>query len=255
MTATRQWIVTDVDGTLLDASGGCLLSRELLDHVRATYGVVLASSRTREELFHAAEALGLPPVPCIAEDGQVLVHSTGEVEQLGMGMDALLAQLDACGIGAVVRAVMPPSPDRVASLLVPADALRAFPEGLPNRRIQVTVGGRWATITDASWNKGRAARRLMAALGVATWTAIGNGPNDASLLADASRGFVVREADGTHHPSLVAVPRAALLTRPGTEGWAEMIAMLEASPPPFQPTEGPHAPPSMDDHSADDPGA
>ena len=63
---TTRWIVTDLDGTLLDETERCPLSPRFLAEVSATHRVVLASSRTVEEIRDVAAALGWPAVPCLS---------------------------------------------------------------------------------------------------------------------------------------------------------------------------------------------
>ena len=252
---TTRWIVTDLDGTLLDETERCPLSPRFLAEVSATHRVVLASSRTVEEIRDVAAALGWSAAPCIAEDGQVVVDASGRVEVLGMTTATLLARLDSLPLGESVRAVMQPLPARLASILIPAEAASQFAHGVPDVGIRVTMGGRWATITDAAWNKGRAATRLMHHAHAAEWTAIGNGANDHSLLSTAHQRFAIREADGTHHPLLATIPGVVLLTHLGPLGWPEMVSLLPTTPMlPAEP-EGRHAPSSLDHHRPHDSGA
>lgn len=249
----RHWIVSDIDGTLLDESEQCPLPQEFLAEVSATHRVVLASSRTVEEIRDVAAALGWPGVPCIAEDGQVLVDPRGVVTRLGMATDELLARLDAAGLGGPARRLRHADPDRRASLLIPAEAAAEFGPGVPDGGIRVTMGGRWATITDAAWNKGRAAVRLLRDLGVTRWAGIGNGANDESLLRAAPQRFAIREGDDTHHPLLATIPGVVLLTHRGPFGWPEMASLLPTTPMLPPEPEGRHAPSPLDHHRPHDP--
>ncbi len=250
-----RWIVSDLDGTLLDDSERCPLPADFLAEVRATHRVVLASSRTVEEIRDIATALGWPAAPCIAEDGQVLVDASGAVTQLGLATEELLARLDALGHGAGVRAVMRDAHGRRASLLIPAAAASQFELGVPDAGMRVTMGGTWATITDAAWNKGRATARLLRDLAVSHWAAIGNGANDHSLLSTASQRFAICEADGSHHPLLTTIPGVVLLTHRGPFGWPEMVSLLPTTPTLPPEPEGRHAPSTLDNHRPHDPGA
>lgn len=250
-----RWIVSDLDGTLLDETERCPLPAEFLAEVSATHRVVLASSRTVEEIRDVAAELGWPAMPCVAEDGQVIVDAAGRIARLGMTTTALLARLDALGLGDHARRVRQATPTRRASILVPAALASHFAHGVPDAGIRVTMGGSWATITDAAWNKGRASARLLQALDVSHWAAIGNGANDHSLLSAASQRFAIREADGTHHPLLATIPGVVLLTHRGPLGWPEMVSLLPTTPMlPAEP-EGRHAPSALDDHRPHDPGA
>lgn len=255
MRAPGRWIVSDLDGTLLDETERCPLPAEFLAEVSATHRVVLASSRTVEEIRDVAAALGWPAMPCVAEDGQVIVDEAGHVTRLGMPTEDLLERLDRRGLGADVRRLRHADPDRRASLLIPAESAAQFADGVPNDGIRVTMGGRWATITDAAWNKGRATARLLHRLEVRQWAAIGNGANDHSLLAGAAQRFAIREQDGLHHPLLATIPGVVLLTQIGPLGWPEMVSLLPTTPMlPAEP-EGRHAPSTLDHHRPHDPGA
>ena len=122
---TTRWIVTDLDGTLLDETERCPLSPRFLAEVSATHRVVLASSRTVEEIRDVAAALGWPAVPCIAEDGQVVVDASGRVEVLGMTTATLLSAAILFALACVVIAMIlcalrlmigPSAQDRVLAL-------------------------------------------------------------------------------------------------------------------------------------------
>ncbi|MDX2262061.1 MAG: HAD hydrolase family protein [Gemmatimonadales bacterium] len=253
---TRHWIVSDIDGTLLDPSERTPLPQGFLDEVRATHRVVLASSRTPEEIADVGEHLGWPATPCIAEDGQLVVDSEGTIALLGTALDELLARLDAHRVGARVRALSAEAPGgRRASVLIPAERAAEISSGVADVGLRVTMGGRWATITDAGWNKGRAAARLMHQLGVTSWAAIGNAANDAALLRGATQRFAIREDDGHHDPELATIPGVVLLTQFGPRGWAEMVSLLPTTPTLPPEPEGRHAPPSLDHQRPHHPGA
>lgn len=255
MNAPGRWIVSDLDGTLLDETERCPLPTEVLAEVSATHRVVLASSRTVEEIRAVAAALGWPAAPAVAEDGQVVVHASGQVEVLGMTTAMLLARLDSVSLGESVRAAMQPLPMRLASILIPAASASQFEYRVPDVGIRVTMGGRWATITDAAWNKGRATTMLLRGSGVSRWAAIGNGANDHSLLLAAQQRFAIRDPDGTHHPLLATIPDVVLLTRLGPLGWLEMVSLLPTTPMLATEPEGRHAPTALDHHRPDDSGA
>jgi hydroxymethylpyrimidine pyrophosphatase-like HAD family hydrolase len=250
-----RWIVSDLDGTLLDETERCPLPMDFLAEVSATHHVVLASSRTVDEIRDVAAALGWPAIPCVAEDGQVIVDASGAVTRLGLPTEQLLARLDALGHGAEVRAVMHSAHGRRASLLIPAESASQFELGVPDAGMRVTMGGTWATITGSAWNKGRAAARIMRDAHVSHWAAIGNGANDHSLLMAANQRFAIRDEDGTHHPLLATIPGVVLLTHLGPLGWPEMVSLLPTTPTLPPEPEGRHAPSSLDHHRPHDPGA
>jgi predicted mannosyl-3-phosphoglycerate phosphatase (HAD superfamily) len=218
-------LFTDVDGTMLDATGRCPVPASVFARISASHEVVLASSRTLEDLDALAATIGASTA-CIAEDGAVLRDRDGSVTILGAPRDRLLelgtglAELEVAGIHREPAG-------RRASLLVPA--AQSTPEARARFRahgLTLTPGGRWATVTAGS-DKGRAARVLARRRDVSAWTAIGDGENDRPLLLGARQAFVIRGPDG-HHPALVEIPRAVCLDAPGPIGWIEMAARLEA---------------------------
>ncbi len=225
------WIVSDIDGTLLDNTERCPLPAAFLAEVRATNRIVLASSRSLEEIAAVADHLGWPATPCIAENGQLLVGADGRVELLGTAVDDLWVRLAAHAVGARVRALSADAPGgRLASVLVPAAAAAEIASGVAEVGLQAIIGGNWATITDTGWNKGRAAARLMQQLGIPSWAAIGNAANDAGLLRGATQRFAIRETAGHHDPALATIPGVVLLTQFGPLGWVEMVSLLPTTP-------------------------
>lgn len=221
-------LFTDVDGTLIDAAGACAAPPALLAQVAETHEIVLASSRTVEELDHLALRIGLTPpgalTAVIAEDGAIVRDRDGECLRIGQARDELLRRgADLPELRAHASAVV--NIGREASLLVPVglatdDARRRFRA----RGLTLSPGGRWATIT-ADADKGSAARRLADRRQTSQWIAVGNDSNDLTLLAIASRAFVIRNAGG-HHPALAAIPGVSLLEQEGSSGWIEMAARL-----------------------------
>lgn len=221
-------IFSDVDGTLLDSSGNCPLPPELRERVASQHQVVLASSRTVAELGPIQQQLGWSG-PMIAEDGAVVLDTAGDVSILGVARAALQHALaGAIGVArATTLAAQEPDgqSDRRASILLPAaDATAAQRAALGTAGLNLTVGGRWATITAGS-SKGTAARHVAERLGITAWAAIGDSENDAPLLSSAERGFVIRHHDG-HHPLLSRIPGVVLLETRGPLGWSEMLQRL-----------------------------
>lgn len=249
------WIVSDIDGTLLDDSETTPLASALLAAARAQHQIVLASSRTISEIAQVAHRLGLPATPCIAEDGQVIGVADGERELLGTPLQHLFALLDAAGIGREVELLQQThGAEREASILVPASDAGALMQPVTEAGLRITLGGRWATITGAGWNKGRAARHLLDRHRVREWAAIGNAANDAELLREATHRFVIRNADGGHDSSLADIPDVTLLQSLGPLGWAEMLERHLTTPTLTPEPEGANAEqPSLDRHGPHDP--
>jgi mannosyl-3-phosphoglycerate phosphatase len=247
-------IFSDVDGTLLTDDGQCPLPASMLNSVTRQHQVVLASSRDVAEQQAVQRQLGWSG-PLIAEVGAVVVTPEGMVEMLGMARPELLQRLRVALSTSEANELTALEPiaarHRLASLLLPLPAIsRMLIHRLDTVGLTVAVGGRWATIT-AGAGKGAAAGVVSQRLGVPRWIAIGNGPNDASLLAEADRAFVIRNPDG-HDPALARIAGAVLLAAPGPEGWLEMLRHLE--PATGNRRENHNADPAVDDHHPDHPG-
>jgi len=221
-------IFSDVDGTLLDAEGRCLLPPAALQSAARLHQIVLASSRDLEELQAVQHELGWHG-DLIAEDGAALLYQ-GQPERLGVARDELIRRLRDLLVPAEADRLLASEPrearGRTASLLLPiAAATPMLRQRLEAAGLRMTPGGRWATITAES-TKGTAAGVLATRLGVPRWAAIGNAPNDATLLGEAWRSFVFRNPEG-HDPVLARIDGAVLLSAPGPEGWLEMLDLLD----------------------------
>lgn len=249
-------IFSDVDGTLLDDDGGSSLSSTRLQQAARQHQVVLASSRAVSELHRLQVHFGFSPW-CIAEDGAVIAHLAVPQETLGVPraqlLSAIRSVLSSTDHDALVHAEPLAARRREASVLLPMSVITPkLRECLEGAQLRVAVGGRWATITGGA-DKGSAARVLGNRLGVTRWAAIGNAPNDATLLGEAWRSFVVRNPEG-HDPVLARIEGATLLTAPGPDGWLEMLELLE-QPPGAAPEKESHDDDSpVDHHHPDDSG-
>lgn len=218
-------IFTDVDGTLLDESGRFAVPEPAWRRAITSHVIVPASSRDVGELADLQQELGLAG-PLIAEDGAVLVGATGDVTVLGQPRRVLLERLVEALGPAEASQLLAGEPaaarGRLGSILLPVAVVEASRSArLTARGLDLTPGGRWATVTAGS-DKGRAARELAASLGFAEWLAIGNAANDRRLLASATRGFVIHNPDG-YDPALTSLPGVTLLQAHGPEGWPEAI--------------------------------
>lgn len=256
---TRWWVVSDVDGTLLDADGRFTSApRKMRDALRAVLPhaeIVLASSRTLDELRIVQHELGVSG-HVIAEDGAVVAEERSGVpivSPLGLVAHSLKEEWEriADKLPARVRHAGQLSADELAERGINSAEARA--RAIDNRfasvlldladmssetwdallahvraaNLEIARGGRWATITDRA-SKGRALRwlrdrNLSADLHV---IAIGNDENDRSLLESADIAFVIRNPETGAHPSLSAIPGAVVLASEGPHGWLEMIDRL-----------------------------
>lgn len=250
-------IFSDVDGTLLNEEGDCPLPTASLLHAARQHQVVLASSREISELLPIQQRFGFSPW-CVAEDGAVIGHAVGEPQLVAMArtqlLEAMRSTLPDAECAALLRAEPLAARQRLASVLLPISVITPMlRERLAGARLGVTIGGRWATVT-AGASKGMTAGVLGRRLGVSRWAAIGNAANDASLLGEAWRAFVIRNPDG-HDPVLARITDAMLLTAPGPDGWLEMLRLLDqpTGPPPGKERHDDDA--AVDHHHPDDSGA
>jgi hydroxymethylpyrimidine pyrophosphatase-like HAD family hydrolase len=249
-------IFSDVDGTLLGEDGKYALKAPAASELERRHQVVLASSRDVSELVEVLTQVGLQG-DLIAEDGAVVVDR-GRIELLGLSRDVIKQRLrDALSAeehDALLAAEPSAAQGRLGSILVPAPLATTERQAqLVTAGLSLVPGGRWATITSGA-DKGEAARVLAARWGVTRWAAIGNAPNDATLLGGAWRSFVIRNPEG-HDPVLSRIPGAVLLTAHGPDGWLEMLDDLDR-PPGDAPEKESHDDESdVDHHHPDDSGS
>jgi mannosyl-3-phosphoglycerate phosphatase len=260
----RRLFFADIDGTLWCGGERRAVLRRRVCRAMEAATLVLASSRTIEEILDLEARLGVE-TDFIAENGAqiglrdpALARALGGCEPLG-GTPVLVRDLAAPlrqvmpvveraaaahGIAGLLRGTPgwpggPPSagtpPFRRSSLLLPrplfADGAHAgFLADLRAGGLEVVDGGEWTTISRGA-SKGRAARAYAAAAAqlagapVAT-AAIGNSDNDEPLLAAVDRPFVIRNPGG-HAAVLARIPGAELLGRPACAGWLQAVRRLE----------------------------
>ncbi len=226
----RGLIFSDIDGTFLDEAGAVPFPVAWLAAVAREWRVIFASSRTARQVAELQARLGWIDWG-IAEDGSVLVSPAGDEEIIGVPREEIIASVRRAGawerIAGLLRSTGAP---RHASLLLPRmvaedDAFADFRSLVLSVGLRCSAGGRWATLTGRS-DKGLAAKRLAARMGMSGSAAIGNDVSDLPLLESVDCSFVVRNPAG-HHPRLAALRGATLLESPGPEGWKEMIGALQ----------------------------
>lgn len=259
------WILfADIDGTLWCGGERRVVLRERIRRAMEVARVVLASSRTIEEILKFEARLGVE-TDFLAENGaQVAVRDPRVAAALG-GCEptpGLAGSLWVRHLAAPLREVLPAvvdaanqhgiasllqgtpgwpgsgssnaPPFRRASLLLPRamlddGRLAGFAADVVARGLELVPGGEWTAISRGA-SKGRAATTYAEALrqaigGALRTAAVGNSDNDASLLEAVDRGFVIRNPDG-HTAKLARIPKAMLLTRLGCAGWSQVVAQL-----------------------------
>jgi mannosyl-3-phosphoglycerate phosphatase family protein len=257
-------VVTDLDACLLDEQTYSYDAALPALHALAERGVplVLCSSKTRAEMLPLARALPATG-PFIVENGGAIVVPRGHLPRLagrrdsdgyrhvmlGTGRDALVRALAemAEAAGARVRGFSSMSGADLVALtgLDPEAAERALQReydepfilesgeeerlsrGAAARGLRLTRGGRFHHLLGPV-DKGRALRRLLALYAAEgrrfASVALGDSPNDVSMLQAADRPIVIPRPDGRPHPDLAAaLPEAEVAPEPGPSGWSRAV--------------------------------
>ncbi|HVR70121.1 MAG TPA: HAD-IIB family hydrolase [Vicinamibacteria bacterium] len=252
-------VVTDLDGCLLDEQtyGYDAARPALASLAERRIPLVLCSSKTRAEVQPLARELGAGPF--IVENGGAIVVPPGHLLRLagrrdpegyrhvvlGTGRDALVRALAELAeqAGARVRGFSSLGAEDVAALtgLAPPAAERAlqreFDEpfllesgseerlarAATGRGLRITRGGRFHHLLGPV-DKGRALQRLIALYAAEgfrfTVVALGDSPNDLSMLKVADRPILMPRPDGAVDETLRrGLPRAAIAPAPGPAGW------------------------------------
>ena len=276
--AAELLVVTDVDACLLDEQTYRYDAALPALRALAGRGVplVLCSSKTRAEMQPLARELPAAG-PFIVENGGAIVVPAGHLPRLagrrdalgyrhvvlGTGREALvraLAEL-ADQAGARVRGFSSLSVSEVAALTgldLPAAEralqreydepflLESGPEerlgrAASARGLRVTRGGRFHHLLGPV-DKGRALQRLLALYAAEgrrfSAVALGDSPNDLSMLQGSDRPILVPRPDGRPHETLAAaLPQAEVAPEPGPPGWNRaVLTVLEGGRlPPARP--------------------
>lgn len=250
-------VVTDLDGCLLDeATYGFEPARPALALLgRRGVPLVLATSKTRGEIAPLWDEL--QPAAAIVENGGAVIMRKGPASSmvvLGEERAVLVHALQAIEgeTGATIRSFSGMGRNEVAVLtgLDPADAglalqreydepflledegrAAAVAAAAEARGLRVTRGGRFWHLTGAT-DKARALRTLIGFYAAEarrfTVVALGDSPNDVSLLRAADRPVVLPRPDGAVDPLVsAALPDAERAPHPGPAGWnAAVLAVL-----------------------------
>jgi mannosyl-3-phosphoglycerate phosphatase len=246
MAEWRRVLFTDIDGTLLDhhdyqpgpaeAALGRLHQRGI--------AVVPVTTKTGAELEALAPRLGLRH-GWIAEGGAEIRWSGNvTVTVLGVAVDRVRRGLAAAAAaaGATVRGFADVSDGELRDLTgldsrgVRAARQRAWSESflvlrgdpaelagqLERRGLRMKQGGRFFTATGPH-DKGSAVRQMLARHPADSW-AVGDAPNDGSMLAVVDHPHQVRRPDGTWAD--LGVPGITRLDGIGPAGFAQLAELM-----------------------------
>ncbi|MEQ9261070.1 MAG: HAD hydrolase family protein [Roseovarius sp.] len=247
-------VFSDLDGTLLSHKGYSFApARPALARLReAGGGLVLASSKTAEEIFPLRAAMGFETWPAIVENGGGLLPAGAAPGALGADYDRLrkvLATLPPgfrgfgdMSVAEVARATGLPEPEaRRAKARAftepglwegPEAALSAFLQAATAAGLAARRGGRFLTLSFGGTKADRMAE-IIAAYRPRRTLALGDAPNDIEMLQAADFGVIVRNGDAPPLPRLEgeAEGRIARTEAEGPEGWAEaVLAHIDSLP-------------------------
>ena len=261
---TRGVIFSDLDGTFLDGAYTPVLAGADAQRIFSRWHVVWVSSRTADELCHFQQSIAHTG-DAIGENGGVLLlhdrviaSALGPVEPFHDAWLVRLAKSRAqtlqlvqnvfADVGAALHVIDDASDlasasgyslphaeralRRRKSVLLRPSADPRFAAALALLRAAgafVAHGGRWISIVVGA-DKGAAARAWLAAQPepFPIVAGIGNAGNDESLLREVDLPFVVRDAHHGHAPALASIVGVRLLQRQGTQGWLEMLELLDS---------------------------
>lgn len=252
----RALLFSDVDGTLLSATGRLAVGPLALSRYAERIDIVLVSSRTLAELAPVQEAMGIRG-PVVAENGAVLgldescdippgterltcIDREWAVVPLGTPSEVLQRELlDTAGQlapGLELQAEDASETGRrrcSVAFRPPAGVSPGYPlllSALRSRGRSVSCGGTWTVLTGGS-DKGTGVAALLRHLpvgqrGYHVVAAVGDAENDEPLLRAVDHAFVIRGEDGRWHPSLAALSHATRLGPRGVAGWRTVVRCL-----------------------------
>ncbi|WKE64837.1 HAD-IIB family hydrolase [Gallaecimonas kandeliae] len=236
-------VVTDLDGTLLDHdSYDWAPAQPALDRLkRLAIPLVLNSSKTRAELRRLRQALALD-TPFIAENGAVidwgdgsglgfaeprqhLLDVLGRLREQGFAFEGFAdwsqAEIAARTGLPLQEAALAAEREYTEPLLWQGgpESLAAFTQALAHQGLQAQQGGRFLTVM-GQYSKGTAVQALRARYPGRQLIALGDSPNDLSLLEAADLAVVVKSPRSEALRPKVPTLRTRL---PGPKGWNQAI--------------------------------
>lgn len=249
-------VVTDLDGTLLDAATyDWEPAREALDALRARrVPVVFCTSKTRAETEYWQAVTGVND-PFIFESGGG-ISVGGRTLELGVPYDALLVRfrrLKELANGAIVgfsdmtdedlSRDSGVSPEQAAMarrrefdepfrfLRDETELLSVVKTSAEAWGLRVTRGGRYWHLHGPT-DKGLALKRLLAHDPRPRSVGLGDSAQDLPMLLEVDVPVAIARPDGTHDPDLVAgIPTLRRTREPGPAGWSLAILEWLRNPP------------------------
>jgi mannosyl-3-phosphoglycerate phosphatase len=254
LSSTPWWVVTDLDGTLMDHAYNWAPAREAIRGLQLQgIPVIPCTSKTAEEVKSFRAAAGLKD-PFIVENGGA-VHgetSDGELWELALGrpiaelrpvlrelaellseplqpIDALSDQEAFDLLGLQGEALQLACTRRWSLPFVPpsASARQRLPDLANRLGFAVVQGNRMSHLLGAEVSKGRALEVLKQHRGGAPVRvlALGDSPNDEPLLEAGDLSVVVPGSNGPHPVFADAIARGRYQLAPAchAQGWAQAV--------------------------------
>lgn len=245
MTKSLKLVVfTDLDGTLLDHDTYHWdAAKPALDRlVRLGSSVVLASSKTAAEVLVLQERMALSGQPALVENGAGLIgldgaHGAGTYVALRRTLELLPANLRArfTGFGDMaaedVSSLTRLSPEGAARAKArdfsepglwtgDAEGLEAFTTALEQHGVFAQRGGRFLTLSFGR-KKADAMAEVTRSLQPDVTLALGDAPNDISMLEQADFGVIVANPHHAPLPQLCGETEGRIIRtqEPGPFGW------------------------------------
>lgn len=246
-------VFSDLDGTLLDHDGYSFEAAKpaLADLAQCGIPIVPSTSKTLAELENLSAAIGLSAA-AIAENGAAIRFADGTIDRAISRADILAALSDLPNaIRSCMTCFCDMSVDRIVALtgldrqsaaqaaareasepfLWQGDAagLADLTARLDADNLQVTQGGRFFHIVPPR-DKAQAMQTMLAQYKrqPQSW-ALGDGPNDVSMLLAADRAALIANHHLDTQSLLPRQHQLHLTTRQGSAGWRDAIAVFLAA--------------------------